>query len=229
MRGAAILGGVLALAACSAQAQQPQPIFAAYVAPVTPSTSGSNGGGSSASAPIPTVTEDTRPCLEAAVGLERATHDMRTPESSILDAMRARCHDDAWSPAVIACFASMASADDFATCSGQLADAPRTALFEEIVAGAGDLRAALAITTIQLSRLTVGAAVCDQFIATVAGVMACEAMPIDDRIELGTTTLQMWEAPAHGFPAAATARLNAVCGASMAKLQASAASAGCTL
>ena len=80
--------------------------------------------------PVPTaISTEQRGCAEAAAGLERSTRSIREPDHSIVSTMRARCLEDVWPPAAIACFASMTE-DDLGRCAGELATASRAHVAE---------------------------------------------------------------------------------------------------
>ena len=173
------------------------------------------------------VANTARACREAAVGLERATRAVRSPESSIVRAMNERCIDDAWPEAAAACFAKMTGEDELARCAGLLADRPRRELLDVIGGGGG--RAAVAVARLRLQGLQVGVGECDRFVAAVASVLACEQMPLDARVDLGNSMADFWDLPTSGLPADAQERMATVCSSSLAQLQAEATSVGCAL
>ena len=185
-------------------------------------------GSSAKPAPmIPTapIANATRTCVEAAAGLERATRGVRDPESSIFDAMRGRCFDDAWPVAAIDCFAVMGEGD-LGRCAGGLVDVSRNQMFA--VLGAGGGRGAIAVARARLATLAVGVAECDRFVTAVAAVLGCEQMPLDARVELGNETATFWDLPTKGLSPDAQQRMAAVCGQSLAQLQQQAVGVGCT-
>jgi hypothetical protein len=179
-------------------------------------------------APAPAVpVEETpvRTCTQAAVGIERNTHDVRAPESSVMLAMKTRCTEDGWSPAVIDCFATMTEGQ-FPTCARQLAKPARDRLFTTLGAS-GDDRAAIAIARARLADLKVGVPECERFVTTVANVLGCEGLALDVRVQLGNETAEFWSLPTSGLSADAQQRMATVCSQSLAALQQRASEAGC--
>lgn len=112
-------------------------------------------------------------------------------------------------------------------CSRMLAEPQRDALFA-VLGGGGD-RTKIAIARAKLEALEVGVAECDQFVAAVYGVLACERMPIETRAKLGAETADFWDLPTHGLSADAQQRMAAACGTSLSSLQQLASNAGCQL
>jgi hypothetical protein len=192
------------LAACSAPAARPTP-----AAPAEPLAA-------------PARAHD---CSDAAVGLERATKGVRDPDTSVFDAMRGRCFDDAWPLAAVECFAVMKEGD-VARCARELHDDVRDRMFE-VLSGGND-RGALAIARARLDAMTLPIAACDQFVRSVSAVLACERMPIETRIQLGNDTADFWSLP-DVLPADAEQRIATACGQSLSALQQHAAVAGCML
>lgn len=192
------------LAACGSPAARP--------APVTPE------------APLeaPKVAHS---CSDAAVGLERATKGVRAPDTTVFDAMRGRCTDDAWPIAAIECFANMKEGD-VGRCARELHDVVRDRMFA-VLSGGND-RGSLALARARLDAMTLPVAACDQFVKSVSAVLACERMPIETRIELGNDTADFWDLPAQ-LPADAEQRISTACGQSLSALQQHAAVAGCML
>lgn len=172
----------------------------------------------------PVISNQTRTCTEAAVGLESATRGVRDPDATIVEPMRARCADDAWPTSAIDCFATMREGE-LGKCAAGLADAPREHLFA--VLGGGGGRGAIAVARARLGTLSVGIAECDQFVTAVAAVLDCERMPLDTRVELGNETAGFWDLPTHGLSADAQRRMAEVCGQSLAQLQQQASGVGC--
>ncbi|MDB4959488.1 MAG: hypothetical protein JWO36_7057 [Myxococcales bacterium] len=195
---------LVVLVACSAPAKQPRPIDAK---------------------PIENIAG--RSCVEAATGLEGATKGLRPPESSVLDQMRNLCEAGAWPEPVRECFTKMAEGD-LGRCARQLAEAPRNALLNALGGGYGP-RAKIAVALARLETLQVGVAECDQFVAAVAIVLACEQMPVETRAELGTETADFWDLPTHGLRPDAQHRMATACSVSLSSLQQQAASVGCQL
>jgi hypothetical protein len=186
------------------------------------------GGSKPAPAPPvphePTVTNKT--CGDAAAGLERATRTMRDPQTSILAPMRARCSEDAWPAAAVACFAGMTEDRELGKCAGKLAPPARDKLFA-VIGGDYDEKAAIAVAIARLSSLKVGIPECDQFVAAVAHVLACERMPLAQRVDLGNETADFWSLPTDRLAAAAKTRMAAACQKSLASLDFRANEAGC--
>lgn len=167
-----------------------------------------------------------RSCREAAVGLERATRDVRAPSTSIVREVDGRCEDDSWSQQAIACFADMRDGE-LPRCARLLPAAPRDALLALVGGGGG--RAAIEVARARLGSLEVGVGECDRFVAAVTTMLGCEQVPVDARVQLGNETADFWELPTTGLPEDAQRRMADVCGASLAALQAEAANAGCML
>jgi len=174
------------------------------------------------SAPLP-IAARTWTCTEAALGLERGTVDVRSPDTSVVQAMRARCTDDAWPALAIECFAKMRPGD-LGHCAAKLADTPRNALFDAL--GTGDDRTEVAVAEARLDSLEVNIAECDRFLGAVRSVIACEAVPIAERAELGREVSDVWSLPTHGLPADAVRRMADACTEQLADLEKQA--TGCT-
>lgn len=194
------LVALAALAACSSSAGRPPP------AP-----------------PVP-IGNPTRGCSEAAAGLERGTRGIRAPDSSVLGPMREQCTADTWPATAIDCFATMAEGD-LGRCAAMVPEPARDRLFREL--GGGSDRTTIAIALAKLSMLKVGVAECDRFVSTVARLLTCDAMPLDQRAQLGVETADFWSLPTTGLPADAERRMGEVCGKSLATLQQQAVTAGC--
>ena len=174
--------------------------------------------------PVP-VTEIARTCLDAASGIDRGTKGIRAPETSVVGTMRQLCTDDAWPAVAIECFARMTE-DGLVDCAGKLETAKREHLFEQLGGGTQDEEALAAIVT-KLGTLKVGIAECDRFVTTVASVMSCRGMPLEDRIQLGNDTADFWSLPTERLSTEAQLRMAAVCGKSLGQLQRRATDAGC--
>jgi hypothetical protein len=174
--------------------------------------------------PVP-IANATRGCREAATGLERGTRGIRAPEETVLGAMRQQCIDDAWPATAIDCFATM-DEGDLGRCAALVPEPSRERMFAALGGGAQD-RTAVAIALAKLSILKVGIAECDQFVSTVSHLLVCDAMPIDQRAQLGAETADFWSLPTTGLPADAQRRMADVCGKSLASLQQQAVTAGC--
>ncbi|MEO8704117.1 MAG: hypothetical protein ABI867_28960 [Kofleriaceae bacterium] len=186
-------------------------------------------GSSSKPTPAPPVPREgevvKRTCSDAAAGLERGTRALREPGVSILDAMRTRCSEDAWSAVAIECFATMTD-DKLGACAGMLAPPLREKLFGAI-GGDYDEHAAIAMAIARLSSLQVGIAECDKFVAAVATALACEQMPLAQRVNLGNETADFWSLPTARLTEAAKTRMAAACQKSLASLEYRANEAGC--
>jgi hypothetical protein len=183
----------------------------------------SSGGRPPPAPPVP-LANATRGCSEAATGLERGTRGIRPPESSVLRAMREQCTADTWPATAIDCFATMAEGD-LGRCAAMVPEPARDRLFHEL--GGGSDRTTIAIALAKLSILKVGVVECDRFVATVSHLLVCDAMPLDQRAQLGVETADFWSLPTTGLPADAQRRMAEVCGKSLATLQQQAVTAGC--
>lgn len=192
---------LLALVAC----KDPPP-------PVTP-ISGSD-------APIVKV-EPT--CTDASIGLERGTRDLRDPDTTIAQQIREQCLAGPWTREAMACFATMKT-DDLGRCSKQLDDKQRLAVLEVL---RGTDAAALAIALVELQELKTNVPECDAFVATVAVVLGCEAMPLAERVELGTETASFWQLPTQNLRPDMQARISTSCKQSLDGLIAKAKGLGC--
>jgi hypothetical protein len=174
--------------------------------------------------PVP-ISNETRGCGEAAAGLERGTRGIRPPDVPVLGTMRSHCQDDAWPAAAIDCFATMTEGD-LGRCAALVPDQPRERMFAALGGGYQD-RTAVAIALAKLSTLKVGIAECDRFVSAVAHLLVCDAMPIEQRAQLGAETADFWSLPTSGLPADAQRKMTEVCGRSLASLQQQAVGAGC--
>lgn len=180
------------------------------------------GSGTRTAPPVPTT---ERTCAEAAAGIESGTRGIRDPETSVVSRVRGLCLDDAWPADAVACFAHMTEGE-LGRCAGALATAPRERLLA-VLGGAGDDRMAIAVAQARLTGLEVGVAECDSFVTAVARALACEAMPLAQRAQLGNETAEFWSLPTTNLPAEAARRMAAVCGESLAVLRQQVADAGC--
>ena len=163
-------------------------------------------------------------CGDAALGMEHGTRDLRAPDHEIVRSMTGHCVEAPWSSAAIGCFAAMKS-EDLGRCIGLLAPAQRDVVFDELK---GTDRASVAIALVKLNALKIDIAACDHFVATVALVLGCEAMPLDTRVQLGIETADFWSLPTNGhLPAAAQQRMATVCQTSLDTLKREASSIGC--
>jgi hypothetical protein len=177
-------------------------------------------------APLPTAHHEYT-CTEAALGLERGSVDVRSPETTVLQVMRAHCVEDRWPDYAIECFANMRPGD-LGHCAAQLADGPRDRLLAELVPGDLDATATFGETEAkrtvanaeaELASLEVNIAECDRFIGAVRDVLACEAMPIGSRAELALEAGDVWSLPTHDLPPNIAARMAAACTAQLAELE----------
>lgn len=175
----------------------------------------------------PPISNAAVPCRSAALGLENATRGIRSPESTVVDAMRAKCEADSWPAAAVECFAKMTEGD-LGRCAKELPEQMRNAMFSVFGGGPPD-RAAIVIARARLSILAVGVAECDQFVTAVSAALGCEAMPIETRVQLGNETADFWDLPTQGLPTEAHQRMAAACGESLAALQAEVKNVGCTM
>ena len=181
-------------------------------------------------APVPVVaptpiSNATKSCSEAAVGLERSTKSIRAPEQSVVQPIRARCTEDLWPAVAIDCFATMHEGE-LGHCAAKLADRSREAMFAALGGGEND-RTAIAIAQAKLETMQVGVAECDQFIATVRTLITCEQLPVETRAVLGRETADVWDLPASGLPIDAQRKMAEACNTSLVSLQQQALGAGC--
>lgn len=172
----------------------------------------------------PTISNQTRSCRQAALGLENATRGVRSPESSVADELVVRCAEDTWPAAAIDCFAEMREGD-LGRCSRSLPDDARNRMFA--VLGGGGGRTGIAIALARLEQLQVGVPACDQFITAVSAVLKCEEIAIDVRVQLGQETAELWSLPTAKLAADDVQRMTDVCGQSLASLRQQASDAGC--
>lgn len=172
----------------------------------------------------PTISNATRGCKQAALGLENATRGVRAPESSVAEELVVRCNEDAWPAAAIDCFATMHEGD-LGRCSHSLPDDARNRMFG--VLGGGGGQAGIAIAQARLEQLQVGVPACDQFVTAVSTVLRCEQIAIDVRVQLGQETAEFWSLPTAGLAADDVQRMSQVCGESLASLRQQATDAGC--
>jgi hypothetical protein len=177
----------------------------------------------------PVAAVENRPahsCSDAAVGLDRATKGVRSPDAVLFDAMRDRCIADVWSTRAIECFAMMHEGD-LGTCARELHDEQRTAFFD-ILAGGTAETGSLAVARARLDAMAVPIEECDRFVKSVSAVLGCEQMPIDDRVQLGNETADFWSLPSQ-LPADAQRRIADACGQSLTQLRQHATFLGCML
>jgi hypothetical protein len=196
---------LLCVAACSAPAARPAP-----AAPAEPIAA-------------PKVSHT---CSDAAVGIERATKGVRSPDTTVFDAMRSRCEDDHWSTAAIECFANLKEGE-IGKCARELHDAVRDNMFAVLAGGTAD-RGSLAIARARLDAMALPIAECDRFVKGVSAVLSCEQMPLETRIQLGNDTADFWNLPEE-LPADAQQRMAAACGQSLSALQQHASGLGCMM
>jgi hypothetical protein len=160
-----------------------------------------------------------RTCTEAALGLEHGTMDVRSPDSSILQAARLQCANQTWSAAARACFTDM-QPGDLGHCATKLSDRSRDTLFGLFAElGDNDDRTQIALAEARLDALRVNIAECDQFLGAVRGVIACEALPTSKRAELGRDVTDVWSLPTQNLPEAAQRKMAQACSAQLAELE----------
>lgn len=163
-------------------------------------------------------------CSDAGIQLEAATRDLRPPDRAIAPALKQACSEAAWPAPAIACFATM-TPDDLQRCAQLLSDAQRGAVFEAL---GGTDRGSVAVALVKLAGMQTGIAECDHFVATVALVLGCDAMPIETRVQLGVETADSWSLPASPrLTADMRARMGASCQRSLDALVAHAHGLGC--
>jgi hypothetical protein len=186
------------------------------------------GGTPKPAEPLPPqrpITNVTRSCSDAAHGLEGATKSVREPDQHVFDALKKRCTDDAWPSTAIDCFATMREGD-LGKCSHDLAERSREGMFA-VIGGSEPSRAGLVVARARLEQLAVGVPACDDFVTAVSNVLACDAMPIDMRVNLGNETAQFWSLPTERLQADDLQRISDVCGQSLLSLQQQSAGVGC--
>ncbi len=171
------------------------------------------------------ITNVVRSCSDAAHGLEGATKSVREPDQQVFDALKKRCSDDAWPSIAIDCFATMREGD-LGKCSHDLSELSREGMFA-VIGGSEPSRAGLTVARARLEQLEVGVPACDNFVTAVSAVLACEAMPIDMRVNLGNETAQFWSLPTARLQADDLQRISDVCGQSLLSLQQQSAGVGC--
>ena len=177
--------------------------------------------------PVPNDVEavSQKGCAEAASGIEQGTRGVREPGVSVLSAMRAQCVEEVWPAVAIECFAAMQEGD-LGRCAGELAPKSRDRLFATLGGGFDD-RTAIAIAQARLHQLKVGVLECDNFVLAVQRALGCEGMPIGQRAQLGSETVDFWSLPTTNLPEDAARRMADVCGKSLTYLRQQVADAGC--
>ena len=132
-------------------------------------------------------------CDDAAIGFAAATIAMHAPDVSLIEPVRALCASDHWPPAAIECFSGM-GADDLVKCAKQLGGPRRDTLYREL-AGTSD-EATVEVTQARLAKVEVGIAECDQFVAEVSLVLACDQLPIETSgFRSATRPVELWDLP----------------------------------
>jgi hypothetical protein len=206
------------------------------------------GGAPSSPAPVPPPAPPPSPapaalvapaprygCSEAAAGFESGTRGIRAPEASMLAVIRERCLADAWPAAAIDCFAMM-SEGELGRCAGALPMHSRDRMFAALGSGGhdqegqGDVISAelsLAISDAKLQLLHVGVPACEAFLTAVRRALACAAMPVATRVQLGAETADFWSLPTAGLPASAQQKMSEVCARSRATLEDEVVAHGC--
>jgi len=162
-------------------------------------------------------------CTDASIGLERGTKDLRDPDTTITQQIRELCLAAPWRREAIKCFATMKT-DDLGRCAKELDDKQRKGVLEVL---RGTDAASLAIALVELQELKTNVPECDSFVATVAVVLGCDAMPLAERVELGTETASFWELPTQNLRPDMQARISASCKQSLDGLIAKAKGLGC--
>jgi hypothetical protein len=135
------------------------------------------------------------------------------------------CAEEGWSDAARSCFAAMAASAELGHCAALLPPPVRDRLFA--VFGDGDDRTAIAIAIARLASLRVGIPTCDEFVDAVAAALACEALPLPERVGLGNETADFWSLPTARLGSDAIGRMTKVCDDARARLAARATAAGC--
>jgi hypothetical protein len=186
--------------------------------PVSDSTVTSRG--------VPLANVTTRTCADAAHGIEGATKGVRDPEQPVFDALRAGCESDSWPTAAIECFATMREGD-LGRCSQELSERSRESVFG-VLAGNEPSTAGIVVARARLEQLHVGVPECDRFVTAVSNVLACDAMPLETRINLGNETAQFWSLPTERLRADDVKRIADACSRSLLSLAQQSASVGCT-
>jgi hypothetical protein len=166
-------------------------------------------------------------CADAALGLEHATKGVRAPDRSVFETLRLRCLEDDWSAGVVDCFATM-SEGDLSKCSRTMTDDQRDPMFA-VLAGNDGGRAMLYVTRARLDQMTVGVPECDRFVNAVSAAMTCEALSVEERVQLGKETADFWSLPTTRLSTGDLQRISVVCGESLASLEHHAHGAGCML
>jgi hypothetical protein len=163
----------------------------------------------------PALANQTRSCKDAALGLENATRSVRAPDNVVAQELTARCNEDTWPSAAVECFATMREGD-LGKCANALPDSARDHMFA--VLGGGGGTAGIAVARARLEQLTVGVPACDQFISAVSGVLTCDQVPVETRVQLGQETVEFWSLPTSKLAAEDLDRMSTVCGQSLAAL-----------
>jgi hypothetical protein len=83
------------------------------------------------------------------------------------------------------------------------------------------------VAVARLASVKPGIPECDQFVAAVATVLACEQMPLATRVQLGNETADFWSLPTAKLSTDMIKRMSAKCGQSLAALRQQAVGAGC--
>jgi hypothetical protein len=173
------------------------------------------------------IANATHSCADAALGLENATRGVREPDRSVFEPLRLRCLEDRWTGAVVDCFARMAEGD-LGKCAHTMRDDQREPMFA-VLAGNGGGRASIYVTRARLDRMQVGVPECDRFVHAVSAAMTCEALSVEDRLQLGNETAEFWSLPTSRLSGEDRSRMSEVCGTSLASLEQHALDAGCML
>ena len=173
------------------------------------------------------VANSTHSCSDAALGLENATKGVRPPDRSVFETLRLRCLEDRWPAPVVDCFATMAEGD-LRKCSEPMTDDQREPVFA-VLAGNEASRAGIYATRARLDRLQVGVPECHRFVTAVSAALTCEALSLEDRLQLGNETADLWSLPTDRLSREDKLRISDVCGQSRESLERQALDVGCML
>jgi hypothetical protein len=150
---------------------------------------------------------------------------VREPDQHVFETLRKRCTEDSWPSTAIECFATMREGE-LGACSKSLPEESRESMFA-VLAGSEPSRAGLTVARARLEQLEVGVPACDKFVTAVSAVLACEAMPLETRLDLGNETAQFRSLPTARLGADELQRISDVCGQSLMTLEQQATGMGC--
>jgi len=128
-------------------------------------------------------------CRDAAHGIASATRGLRDPDTIVVEELTARCTADEWSAEARDCFSGMQEGG-LDVCVKHL-DGEQSGPLLEVLAN----RASLASAREKLAAITVGIAVCDDYVTAVEKALDCEALTVDVRAQLGTEAANFWSIP----------------------------------